>query len=224
MSARDQHDLDPEVLVPRVFIVDDDGAIRLSLRMLLETDGLEVEDFASAEEFLAIRTPLCCGCLITDLRMPRIDGLQLQAALAQRGFETPVIMLTGHADVPAAVESLKAGAIDFIEKPFDPPALLQLVHKALAMDAERLARLAASRRQLAQLEALTPRELEVAERVSMGQSNKVIAIELGISDRTVELHRSRAMKKLQIRSVPELVRLLGDLSAAGLLPVSPDSA
>ena len=201
-----------------VFIVDDDEAIRLSLRMLLEAEGLGVEDFASAEDFLAVCTAQLCGCLITDLRMPRINGLQLQAALAQRGVEMPIIMLTGHADVPAAVESLKAGAIDFLEKPFDPLILLKQIHKALAMDGERLARRAVSSKNLAQLERLTPRELEVAGRVSDGQSNKVIAIELGISDRTVELHRARAMKKLQVRTVPDLVRLLADLSTAGLLP------
>lgn len=224
MSTPDPADFDPAQAPPRVFIVDDDDAIRLSLRLLLEAEGLGVEDFASAEDFLAICTPLCCGCLITDLRMPRIDGLQLQAALANRGFETPIIMLTGHADVPAAVKSLKAGAIDFLEKPFDPPTLLQLVRRAIAMDTERLARLADQRRQLAQLEALTPRELEVARRVGSGQSNKVIAIELGISGRTVELHRSRAMKKLQVRNVPHLVRLLAELSAAKLLPQDPDQA
>ncbi len=209
---------DPDIPPATVFIVDDDDAIRLSLRMLLEAEGLSVEDFASAEDFLAVCTPQFSGCLITDLRMPRINGLQLQAALAQRGVETPIIMLTGHADVPAAVESLKAGAIDFLEKPFDPPSLLKQVHNAMAMDAERLAQRLASRKKFAQLERLTPREQEVAVRVSDGQSNKVIAIELGISDRTVELHRARAMKKLQVRTVPDLVRLLSDLSTAGLLP------
>ncbi len=208
----------PDSVLPTVFIVDDDDAIRLSLRMLLEAEGLQVEDFASAEDFLAVCTPQFSGCLITDLRMPRINGLQLQAALAQRGVETPIIMLTGHADVPTAVESLRAGAIDFLEKPFDPPNLLKQIRKALAMDAERLAQRAASHKKLAQLERLTPREQEVAARVSDGQSNKVIAIELGISDRTVELHRARAMKKLQVRTVPDLVRLLTDLSTAGLLP------
>ncbi len=217
------HALNPNVdtvmVSPRVFVVDDDEAIRLSLRMLLEADGLAVEDFANAEEFLSVCTPLCCGCLITDLRMPKINGLQLQAALARRGFQTPVIMMTGHADVPTAVESLKAGAVDFIEKPFDPELMLQQVHKALAMDVERLEQLTARHKQLEQLERLTPRELEVADRVSAGQSNKVIAIELGISDRTVELHRSRAMKKLQVRTVPDLVRLLEDLSTAGLSPM-----
>jgi len=209
---------DSDLTSPTVFIVDDDAAIRLSLRMLLEAEGLSVEDFASAEDFLAVCTPQFCGCLITDLRMPRINGLQLQAALAQRGVETPIILLTGHADVPAAVESLKAGAIDFLEKPFDPPILLKQIHKALAMDGERLARRAVNHKHLTQLERLTPREQEVAARVSDGQSNKVIAIELGISDRTVELHRARAMKKLQVRTVPDLVRLLEDLSTAGLLP------
>ena len=200
------------VISPIVFIVDDDNAIRISLRMLLEADGLEVEDFSNAEDFLNRCTENNCGCLITDLRMPKINGLQLQSALAQLNIEIPVIMLTGHADVPTAVKSIKAGAIEFIEKPFDPQLLLELVHKAIALDVLRLQRSIGSRKKLAHLQRLTQRELEVAKRVSLGQSNKFIAIELGISDRTVELHRSRAMKKLELRSVPDLVRLLQELT------------
>jgi two-component system response regulator FixJ len=198
---------------PTVFIVDDDNAIRFSLRMLLEADGFEVEDFSSAEVFLDRFTTQCYGCLITDLRMPKIDGLRLQSELTERGIKIPVIMLTGHADVPTAVESLKAGAIDFIEKPFDPPVLLQLIHKVLIIETTRQKQLIASNEKLEHLARLTRREREVATRVSAGQSNKFIAIELGISDRTVELHRSRAMKKLKLRSVPELVRLLSELPA-----------
>jgi len=211
----------PAAITPSVFIVDDDDAVRLSLRMLLESADLQVEDFASAEHFLKHCNPLCCGCLITDLRMPIIDGLQLQSALTQRGFEIPIIILTGHADVSTAVKSLKAGAIDFLEKPFDPSVLLTQVHSAIELDIQRVQALATQHKNLAQLERLTPRELEVVERVCKGQSNKFIAIELGISDRTVELHRSRAMKKLRVRSVPDLVRLLADLSTAGLIQAQP---
>lgn len=193
---------------PQVYVVDDDPAIRLSLRMLLETDGHSVEEFNSADAFLSRCSPELRGCLITDIRMPGRSGLELQAALEDRNISLPVIMLTGHGDVPAAVQSLKAGAVDFFEKPFDPQALLLQVRRALALDAERREALNRSARLDTLLAKLTPREHEVIQRVAGGQSNKVIAIELGISERTVELHRGRGMRKMQVRSVADLVRLL----------------
>jgi FixJ family two-component response regulator len=191
-----------------VFIVDDDDALRASLRLLLETEGLTVADFDCADTFLAQCTRGCRGCVISDIHMPGISGLELQAILEERGIRLPVIMLTGQADVPAAVQSLKAGALDFLEKPFDPEALLAQVNRALALDAERHAEQAERERRQRLLARLTPREREVIERVAAGQSNKVVAIDLDISERTVELHRGRGMKKLEVRAVADLVRLL----------------
>ena len=141
--------------------------------------------------------------------MPGLSGLELQSALEERGIRLPVIMLTGQADVPAAVQSLKAGAFDFIEKPFDPQLLLDQVTRALALDAERHAAHRRRARRESLLARLTPREREVLERVASGQSNKVVALDLDISERTVELHRGRGMKKLEVRAVADLVRLLG---------------
>jgi RNA polymerase sigma factor (sigma-70 family) len=198
-----------------VFVVDDDAAVRLSLRMLLESAGLEVDDYATADTFLAGCAPDACGCVITDIHMPGLNGLQLQAALEERGVRLPVIMLTGQADVPAAVQSLKAGALDFIEKPFNPEVLLAQVRRALAIDARRRAEEARDALRDTLLARLTPREREVVERVAQGQSNKVVALELDISERTVELHRSRGMKKLEVRTVAELVRLLDTARESG---------
>ena len=192
-----------------VYIVDDDAVVRDSLRLLIETEGLAVVDFDSADAFLAHCTRGCRGCVISDIHMPGISGLELQATLDERGIRLPVIMLTGQADVPAAVQSLKAGAFDFIEKPFDPQLLLDQVTRALALDAERHAAHRRRARRESLLARLTPREREVLERVASGQSNKVVALDLDISERTVELHRGRGMKKLEVRAVADLVRLLG---------------
>jgi FixJ family two-component response regulator len=191
-----------------VFIVDDDDALRASLRLLLETEGLAVADYDCADAFLAQCTRGCRGCVISDIHMPGVNGLELQATLEARGIRLPLIMLTGQADVPAAVQALKAGALDFLEKPFDPEALLAQVARALALDAERHAEQAEHERRESLLARLTPREREVIERVAAGQSNKVVALDLDISERTVELHRGRGMKKLEVRAVADLVRLL----------------
>jgi len=192
-----------------VYIVDDDEVVRASLRMLIETEGLTVVDFDRADAFLAACDENSRGCLISDIHMPGLSGLELQSALEERGIRLPVIMITGQADVPAAVQSLKAGAIDFIEKPFDPQALLDQVARALALDAERHAVRRRRDRREKLLARLTPREREVLERVADGHSNKVVALDLDISERTVELHRGRGMKKLEVRAVADLVRLLG---------------
>lgn len=198
----------------RVFIIDDDDAVRASLRMLLETAGFEVADFAQADAFLAHCSHTSRGCIISDIRMPGLDGLQLQARLEQRGIRLPMIMLTGHADVPAAVQSLKAGAVDFMQKPFDPQRLIAQVCMALDLDATRRA---ASERQAQRdrlLARLTPREREVLACVARGHSNKAVAADLHISERTVELHRAHGMKKLELRNVAELVHFLGDADDA----------
>ena len=191
-----------------VHVIDDDDAVRSSLRLLLETEGLRVADYASADAFLMSYASSEPGCIVSDIQMPGLSGLELQETLGTRGIHLPIIMLTGHADVPSAVRSLKAGAVDFIEKPFAPQRLLDQVHAALAMDSQRHEELAQRARLEALLAVLTPREREVLDCVAVGHSNKVVAIDLGISERTVELHRGRGMKKLKVRTVADLVRLL----------------
>ncbi len=200
---------------PRVYVVDDDDAVRRSLRLLLESAGHLVTDYSRADAFLDACGEHCRGCLISDIHMPGLNGLELQSTLEERGIGLPLIMLTGHGDVPAAVRSLKAGALDFIEKPFDPQHLLAQVARALALDASRHAARAEEAHRGALLARLTPREREVVDRVGRGHSNKVVAADLGISERTVELHRGRGMKKLEVRTVAELVRLLDDAGATG---------
>jgi len=191
-----------------VHVIDDDEAVRSSLRLLLETEGLKVADYASADAFLMNYASSEPGCIVSDIQMPGLSGLELQETLGTRGIHLPIIMLTGHADVPSAVRSLKAGAVDFIEKPFAPQRLLDQVRAALAMDTQRHEELAQRARLEALLAVLTPREREVLDCVAVGHSNKVVAIDLGISERTVELHRGRGMKKLKVRTVADLVRLL----------------
>ena len=189
-----------------VFVVDDDQAVRESLALLVQSVGIEAETFASAREFLDTYRPDQRGCLITDIRMPGMSGLELQEQLSSDGVRIPVIVLTGHGDVPAAVRALKGGAVDFVEKPFNPQALLDLVQQAIAKDAE-IRELADQEAAVAErMSLLTPREHEVMTLVVVGKANKVIAIELSISERTVELHRGRIMKKMQARSLAELMR------------------
>ena len=194
-----------------VYVVDDDAAIRASIRLLLESVGHRVHDFDSAETFLESYRSNCPGCLITDLKMPGLSGLELQFALEERDTELPVIMLTGHGDVPAAVQSMKHGALDFVQKPFDPNRLLELVSRALDIASARFSARREQDERDARLRKLTPREREVIDRIGRGRSNKVVAIEFGISERTVEQHRSRAMKKLGVRNVADLALLLSQI-------------
>jgi len=193
-----------------VHVIDDDNAVRASLRLLLESVGLTVADYANAELFLKACSGTQPGCIVSDIRMPGLSGLELQEALDSRGIHLPMIILTGHADVPSAVRSMKAGAVDFIEKPFAPQRLLDQVHTAIAMDLQRHEELAQRATINALLATLTPREREVLNCVAAGHSNKAVAVDLGISERTVELHRGRGMKKLKFRTVAELVRLLAE--------------
>jgi two-component system, LuxR family, response regulator FixJ len=189
-----------------VFVVDDDRAVRESLALLMHSAGLAVETFSSAQAFLDSYRPECRGCLITDIRMPGMSGLELQERLSADRYHIPVIVLTGFGDVPTAVRALKGGAIDFVEKPINPQALLDLVQHALARDRalrEQAAREAEVKTRLARL---TPREREVMALVVEGKASKVIAMDLAISERTVELHRGRIMKKMRARSLAELMR------------------
>jgi len=192
---------------PIVFVVDDDRAMRESLRWLLESVGLTVRTYANAADFLREYEPTQPGCLVLDVRMPGMSGLDLQADLVRRGTGLPTIVVTGHAEVPMAVRAVKAGAVDFIEKPFSDQLLLDRVRQALEID--RLEREVRRRREEARrrLETLTAREREVLMLVAAGKANKEIAAELGLSQKTVEVHRSHVMSKMFVDSLAELIRV-----------------
>lgn len=191
-----------------VYVVDDDGDARFGVKLLLESAGYAVAEFEDGANFLENYQPGPPACLILDINMPHINGLELQEHLARDGVELPIIFLTGHADVPAAVTALKAGAVDFLQKPVsDDRQLISLVDAALAQNASYQARAAEQRDVSDRAAKLTPREAEIMQLICDGQANKVIAIDLGISERTVELHRGRMMKKLGVRSVAELISL-----------------
>ena len=191
-----------------IYLVDDDEALRDSLVWLLESQGFKVEAFASAEAFLRVWRPEFNGCLLLDVRMPGMSGLELHERLRAHYCTLPVIFITGHGDVPMAVAALKKGAFHFIEKPFNDHDLVDLVEKALAADRDRQ-RVAASRETIeARLATLTQREREVMELILEGKYNKVIADDLSISMRTVEAHRSRIFDKMDVRSAVELAQLL----------------
>jgi two-component system, LuxR family, response regulator FixJ len=204
--------------VGKVYIIDDDEAVRDSLSWLMQSAGIDAQTFDSAKGFLEACNERLNGCLLLDIRMPGMSGLELQAALNQRGCHMPVIVISGHADVPMAVRALKAGAFDFIEKPFNDDILLALVQRALEQESQLRQSLAEKELLQAKMESLTPRELEVLERVVAGASNKQIGAELGVSQKTVEAHRAKVMEKLEAASLSHLVRMavsLRDLSAEG---------
>jgi len=192
-----------------VYLVDDDEAIRDSLGLLFRSVGLNCEVYASALEFLEAYDPRRHSCLVADIRMPGLSGLELQQRLNERRADVPVIFITGHGDVPMAVNAMKSGAADFIQKPFRDQDLIDRIHKALAQDRERRVWRAEERAIRERIALLTPREAEVMRRVVRGQANKVIAMDLGVSQRTVELHRARVMRKLKMRSLAELVSAVG---------------
>jgi FixJ family two-component response regulator len=192
---------------PTVFVVDDDEPVRDAIGMLLETVGMSYESFPSAQAFLEAFEPSRGGCLVLDIRMPGMSGLELQQKLIDMRASIPVVFITGHGDVPMAVEAMKRGAVDFIRKPFRDQELLDRVNEALEVDAGQRAEVADLEQIRARVASLTPRELEVFQRVAMGQANKVVAIDLGISERTVEIHRSQVMQKTGARSLADLVRM-----------------
>jgi two-component system response regulator FixJ len=198
-----------------IYIVDDDHAVRESLQLLLEASGYAVRSFASARTFLDDVESLDFGCLIVDLQMPEMDGLELQRHLGERGIKLPAVVVTAHGDVATAVQAMRAGAIDFVEKPFSTEAIQAAIGMALA---ERPQPSSADQARAAireRLKILSPREREVLEGMVAGHPNKVIAYNLSLSPRTVEIHRARVMDKMQARSLSELVRLA---LAAGLAP------
>ena len=199
-----------------VHVVDDDDAVRQSLAFLLATDGLAVRVHASAVAFLEGVAEVS-GCVLTDVRMPDLDGIELLRRLKRRGSPPPVIVMTGHADVPLAVEAMREGARDFIEKPFDDEVLLASVRSALAQAERGAARAADTDATRARLATLTEREREVLDGLVAGKANKIIGLDLGISPRTVEIYRANVMSKLQAGSLSELVRmaLVADRELAG---------
>lgn len=198
-----------------VCVVDDDEGVSRSLRALLESVGLDVKTFASPTEFLSDADPAQIGCMVLDVRMPGMSGIDLHELLCSRGFDVPVVFITGHGDVRTAVRAVKAGAVDYIEKPFRDQELLDCIQKALAREDERRSggdEIAVARERI---KTLTAREKEVLDLVVAGQSSKVIARQLRISPKTVEFHRARLLDKMQARSVLDLVRIILTAQPAG---------
>jgi len=190
-----------------VFVVDDDAAVRRSLERLIRTVGLDVVTFSTAQEFLEHGPLDGPGCLVLDVRMPGLSGLDLQEKLTDAGFSVPVIIMTGHGTIPMSVRAMKAGAVDFLQKPFDEQVLLDAVNQALERDRETRKTEAQRLEALRRMEALTPREREVFEQVVRGLLNKQIAAELGASEKTIKVHRARVMQKMEAGSLADLVRM-----------------
>ncbi|ALA18267.1 MULTISPECIES: response regulator FixJ [Chelatococcus] len=191
-----------------VHVVDDDLAVRQSLSFLLASDGLPVRLHESATAFLASAVQAPAGCIVTDVRMPGLDGIAFLQELRRRGSTLPVIVMTGHADVPLAISAMKAGAVDFLEKPFDDDLFLAAVRTALDRNAEEARRVAEASALNERLSALSERERQVLAGLVDGKANKVIAFELGISPRTVEIYRANVMAKMQAASLSQLVRMV----------------
>jgi two-component system, LuxR family, response regulator FixJ len=201
-----------------VFVVDDDSAMCRSVVFLAESMGWQARGFASAESFLAQVDPGAVGCLVLDVRMPTMSGLELQQALGARGLQLPIIFITGHGDVSMAVQAMKDGALDFIEKPFKDQTLLDAIARAVRQSQARAVRSDQHVDTLQRYQQLTLREREVALLVARGQASKVIARELGISDKTVQVHRTHIMEKMHIHSAAELAHLLTQIDPTLKLP------
>lgn len=191
-----------------VYVVEDDEAVRDSLELLLKSDGKSVKTYDNATTFLKDYSDKMSGCIVLDIRMPVMDGMELQKKLNGKHSILPIIFVTGHGDVPMAVDAMKEGAVDFIQKPYREEALLEKVDAALAQDTEQRKTLGEKQEILRRVKSLTPREHEIMDRMIEGQANKVIAIELEISQRTVEIHRSRVMHKMGTHSLAHLVRMI----------------
>lgn len=195
-------------LAGTVFVVDDDEDVRDSLRLLLRSVGLEAVAYPSADAFLDAYDAEQPGCLVLDVRMPGMSGLGLQQRLAELGATLPIIFITGHGDVPAAVRAMRSGAIDFLQKPFDDQQLLDRIHQALEADRDLRAEVDAREAVERRLDSLTPRERQVMELIVAGLANKNVAGRLGVSPRTVEIHRARVMAKMKASSFAHLVKMV----------------
>ena len=206
---------DPE---PTIFVVDDDDSIRRALSRLIRTWGYEVASFADAGTFLDAPRPQHASCAILDVHMPALNGLELQAEMAKRGRELPIVFLTGHGDIPKAVQAMQGGAVDFLQKPAPEADLRSAVERALDLSAATLREKRALEDARRHLAKLTPREFETLRGVISGAPNKVIAYRLGITERTVKAHRHQVMQKMRARSVAELVRIVEPLG------VEPDAS
>ncbi|KRW82307.1 MULTISPECIES: response regulator FixJ [unclassified Marinobacter] len=191
-----------------VYVVEDDEAVRDSLELLLKSDGKPVKTYESANAFLKDYSDKMAGCIVLDIRMPGMDGMELQKKLNEKHSILPIIFVTGHGDVPMAVDAMKEGAVDFIQKPYREEALLEKIEAALEQDLEQRKTLDEKQEIIRRVKSLTPREAEIMDRMIAGQANKVIAIELEISQRTVEIHRSRVMHKMGTHSLAHLVRMV----------------
>jgi two-component system response regulator FixJ len=190
-----------------IYVVDDDDAVRDSLRFLLEPEGWTVRTYDSAKALLETELGTA-GCVLTDFHMPEIDGLQLQARLAARGSPLPVIVITAHGDIPVAVRAMRAGAVDFLEKPYSEEDLMDAVRRALEANRRVIMAAASATEAVRRIAGLTPRERDVLELLVTGKSNKEMALALGISPRTIDVHRARVFQKLDADTVPELVHLV----------------
>ena len=193
---------------PTVFIVDDEAEVRDALKLLMDSVGLAAETFASAQAYLDQFEPQRPGCLVLDIRMPGLSGLELQEKLSEEALHPPIVIITGHGDVPMAVRAVQAGAVDFIEKPFRDQVLLDSVHRAITRDAEQRGEASRLADIEARLQRLTPREKEVLDLVMTGMRNKVIAVELGVSQSTVEAHRAKVMEKMEAKTLSDLMRMM----------------
>ena len=190
-----------------VWVVDDDASVREALRSLIRSAGLRVETLASAQEFLACPRVEAPSCLVLDVRMPRVSGLDLQKRMAEISLQIPIVFITGHGDVPTSVRAMKAGAVEFLTKPFDDQDLLEAIQQAIKRDREARQRQAELGELRARYESLTPREREVMGRVVSGLLNKQVAAELGTSEITIKVHRAQVMHKMHAGSLADLVRM-----------------
>ncbi|OOZ36366.1 response regulator transcription factor [Solemya velesiana gill symbiont] len=198
-----------------VFIVDDDQEVRDALQLLMESVGLCVETFGSAQKYLDQFDPKRPGCLVLDIRMPGMSGLDLQARLAAESIHPPIVIITGHGDVPMAVRAVQAGAVDFVQKPFNDQQLLDSVHRAIEQDSVQRGEVSKLLEIQDRLAKLTPREREVMELVIAGKRNKVIAADLNITQSTVEAHRAKVMEKMEADTLSSLMRMMLTLEAHG---------